>query len=48
MSSSFGRRMRFEISAAAMTSIVNKPKYIVGTRLESVRMEKPMMIVIEV
>lgn len=43
-----GKRVREAISAINIARPVNRPKYMVGRKLESIRMEKPTMMIIEV
>ena len=45
---SWGRRVRAAKRAMNIAMPVNRPKYILGMKLESTRIEKPMMTVIEV
>ena len=45
---SWGRRVRAAKRAMNIAMPVNRPKYILGMKLESTRIEKPMITVIEV
>ena len=45
---SWGRRVRAAKRAMNIAMPVSRPKYILGMKLESTRIEKPMMTVIEV
>ena len=45
---SFGRRVKTETIAKSIAMPVKTPKYIVGIKLESTKIEKPKTIVIEV
>ena len=44
----FGKSVSTEISAKSIAMPVKTPKYIVGIKLESTKIEKPKTIVIEV
>ena len=45
---SFGNKVNTDIIASSIAMPVNIPKYIVGIKLESTRIENPKTIVIEV
>lgn len=42
---SSGSKVRFANSAAIIATPVNKPKYIVGTKFDNAKMEKPRVMV---
>ncbi len=43
-----GRRVRADIRAITIARPVNKPKYILGIKLENISIEKPIIMVTEV
>ena len=46
--SNSGNKVRLANNATNMAKPVNRPKYIVGTKLDKAKMEKPRVMVIEV
>ena len=45
---SFGKRVKTDIKASNIAIPVNTPKYIVGMKLDKIKMENPKTIVIDV